>query len=290
MQQRTNRHNEDNHLVTLESLTKEIRDLVQCWPERWIGVKPVFEKCVATLGKPDPTDESAHRVLALLSGGNAIANFVEHSCQKMSRTNKEPDYHSRLHTTIVITSLTALLLKQRELSTSSKTNISLQETILLVAMVGHDAGHDGTRNGSPCQLESRSYHLIEPLLKTAKCHPDDMYSIKRVIWGTDPALISRLHLGSSTTSFDLHKPVWQTILCQESDILASVLPEFANQMTRFLVDEWNKIDPISAAGLLSRSGRKYFLENLAKFSSPAAHSLGLEKLVISQLSALNEEN
>jgi hypothetical protein len=117
-----------------------------------------------------------------------------------------------------------------------------------------------------------------------------MYSIKRVIWGTDPTLISPLHAGSSTTSFDLHKPAWQTVLCQESDILASVLPEFANQMTQFLVDEWNKIDPISAAGLLSPGGRKYFLENLAKFSSPAAHSLGLEKIVISQLSALNEEN
>jgi hypothetical protein len=61
-------------------------------------------------------------------------------------------------------------------------------------------------------------------------------------------------------------------------------------MTQFLVDEWNKIDPISAAGLLSPRGRKYFLENLAKFSSPAAHSLGLNELVISQLSALNEEN
>ncbi|MEK9917462.1 MAG: hypothetical protein VW645_08545 [Betaproteobacteria bacterium] len=222
-------------MVTLESLTKEIRDLVQCWPERWIGVKPVFEKCVATLGKPDPTDESAHRVLALLSGGNAIANFVEHSCQKMSRTNREPDYHSRLHTTIVITSLTALLLKQRELSNSSNANFSLQEAALLVAMVGHDAGHNGTRNGSPCELESRSYRLIEPLLKAAKCHSDDMYSIKRVIWGTDPALISSIHRASCITNFDLHKPVWQTVLCQESDILASVLPEFANQMTQFLL-------------------------------------------------------
>ena len=233
-----------------------------------------------------PLDQRTSRLLA---GGLSVSNFVEHSCKNMARKNKEPGYHSRLHTAIVLESLTALLLEQRQIDKLNTQSLIREEILLLVAMAGHDAGHDGSRNSSICQLESRSFRLIRPLLEAAKCDERDIYAIKRIIWSTDPTLYEKLHNGARTTDFDLRKPSWQAVLCQEADILASAIPEFEKELTLSLADEWRKTDPMSAEGLLSRGGRTYFLSHYAKFSSPPALSFGLRDIVNDQLSKLQEQ-
>ena len=273
--------------MKLEFIVDRIKELKESWHNEWVGVRTVYDTCVQRLGAASRDDQNLKRINAILKGGNSIANFVEHSYKKMARTNREPNYHSRLHTAIVIESLTALIQKQRHIDGKTKIAIDLPEATVLVAMVGHDAGHNGTRNGTPCQLESRSFELIQPLLRSANCDEKDINRIKRIIWGTDPNLIIPLHCGANRTEFDLGNTVWQTVICQEADILASVLPAFAEELTQHLADEWRKIDPISAAGLLSTNGRKYFLSQLAKFSTPTSISLGLASLVEKQLAELS---
>lgn len=272
--------------MSIQVLSKKIRDLQSNWPDNWIGMRETFRSCYERLGLMSPFDPETERVSRLIAAGLAVSNFVEHSCKKMARKNKEPNYHSRLHTAIVLESLTALLLEHRKINKITTKSLLGEEILVLVAMAGHDAGHNGSRNSSTCQLESRSFRLIRPLLEAAKCNQKDIYDIKRIIWSTDPTLYARLHKGAQTTEFELNHPAWQAVICQEADILASAIPEFGKNLTQRLADEWRKLDPISAEGLLSRGGRIYFLTHYAKFSSPAARSLGLQKIVDEQLSGL----
>jgi|TARA_B110000483_G_scaffold237900_1_gene313529 hypothetical protein len=271
--------------MTLPLLIDQINELNSKWSDNWTSVRQVFESCVQNLGQINDDDADASRKSNLITAGLAVANFIEHSCKKMARSGKEPNYHSRLHTAVVIRSLTALLLEQRRLNKKNSNNITREEILVLVAMAGHDAGHNGSRNAHVCQLESRSFRLIQPLLEAANCDERDIYAIKCIIWSTDPTLYARLHNGAkSTDDFDLNQPVWQAVICQEADILASSLPQFQKKLTMSLANEWRKLDPMSAEGVMSPGGRKYFLANIAKFSTPAAHSFGLPKLVDLQLS------
>jgi hypothetical protein len=273
--------------VSLEFLSNNIHGLKMNWPNNWLGVRVVFESCCQRLGAVSATDPDADRISRLVSAGLSTANFIEHSCKKMARKDKEPNYHSRLHTAIVLQSLTTLLLEHRRLNKENSKTLTKDEIVTLVAMAGHDAGHNGTRNAYTCQLESQSFEYIQPLLEAAKCDERDIYAIKRIIWSTDPVLIPALHKGAdSLGKFDLSHPVCQAIICQEADILASVIPQFQEELTQQLATEWNKVDPMSAEGLLSTGGRKYFLTHLAKFSTPASHSLGLPQLVDEQLAGL----
>ena len=269
--------------MSIQVLSEKIRALKSDWPDRWVSLRDAFKSCHERLGIFFP----GRRESRLLAGGLSVSNFVEHSCKKMARKNKEPSYHSRLHTAIVLESLTALLLEQRQIDKINTQSLIRKEILLLVAMAGHDAGHDGSRNSSICQLESRSFRLIRPLLEAAKCDERDIYAIKRIIWSTDPTLYERLHRGAASTDFDLNYPVCQAIIAQEADILASSLPQFEKSFTEDLATEWRKVDPISAEGLLSPGGRKYFLTHYAKFSSPAARSLGLPEIIDKQLSNLS---
>ena len=273
-------------MTSLDKLIIEINNLNATWPNKWIGVKDIFESCLERLGPVDLTAKGAERNVTLINAGLSVANFIEHSGRKMARVNREPDYHSRLHTAVVIECLTALILEQRRIDQNNSQTIANNELLVLVAMTAHDAGHDGTRNATVCQLESRSFDLVEPLLQAAQCDAHDIYAIKRIIWSTDPILYSGLHKGAAASAFNLNYPVWQAVICQEADILASALPQFEDELTRGLASEWRKLDPISAEGLLSIEGRKYFLTHFAKFSSPASSSLGLQQIVKQQIADL----
>jgi hypothetical protein len=272
--------------MSIKALSKKITDLQASWSGEWLGVRHTFQSCYQRLGVIAPFDPKSERVSRLIAAGLAISNFVEHSCKKMAKNNREPQYHSRLHTAIVIESITTLLLEQRKIENLKSKALRYQDVLLLVAMAAHDAGHNGTRNSHTCQLESRSFRLIRPLLNTAKCNEKDIYAIERIIWSTDPTLYEKLHRGAASTDFDLNYPVCQAIIAQEADILASSLPQFEKSLTEDLATEWRKVDPISAEGLLSPGGRKYFLTHYAKFSSPAARSLGLPEIIDKQLSNL----
>ncbi|MBT4386106.1 MAG: hypothetical protein HOD27_04610 [Betaproteobacteria bacterium] len=272
--------------MSLEKLVIKINYLNSIWANSWIGVKDVFESCLERLGSVDSTAKDAERNFTLLNAGLSVANFIEYSGRKMARDNREPNYHSRLHTAVAIECLTALIVEQRRIDQNNSKTIATNELLALVAMTAHDAGHNGTRNTTICQLESRSFDLVEPLLQDAQCDAHDIYSIKRIIWSTDPALYSGLHRGAAASAFNLNYPVWQAVICQEADILASALPQFEEELTRELASEWRKLDPVSAEGLLSARGRKYFLTHFAKFSTPASSSLGLQKIVKQQLASL----
>ena len=135
--------------MSIQVLSEKIRALKSDWPDRWVSLRDAFKSCHERLGIAPPLDQRTSRLLA---GGLSVSNFVEHSCKNMARKNKEPGYHSRLHTAIVLESLTALLLEQRQIDKLNTQSLIREEILLLVAMAGHDAGHVGSRNSSICQL------------------------------------------------------------------------------------------------------------------------------------------
>jgi hypothetical protein len=75
------------------------------------------------------------------------------------------------------------------------------------------------------------------------------------------------------------------VLANEADILASALPDIGLALTECLAQEWDKRYPADAQGLRTTSGRRFFLQHLALFSSPAADVLGLPAIRQAQLAA-----
>lgn len=204
----------------------------------------------------------------------------------MAERSQEPGYHSRLHTADTLVSMTSLLLKQRELDGLSEPVLNDEELLLLVTMVGHDALHDGRRNNCTAQLEQMSADFVHQTLVAHSVQASDCTRIRQLILRTDPACVEAHHAQARRQAFDLTTLEWQTTVVVESDILASVLPEFQSTLTSKLAAEWAVCDKEGGQMLLSSVGRIRFLRHSALFSSPASLALGLPQLVQEQILAL----
>ena len=141
-------------------------------------------------------------------------------------------------------------------------------TLGVVAMVGHDRGHDGSPPGDG-RLERLAAELTRPVLAAAGLGAPESLVVTDVILATDP----RGH------GFDL--------LCQlanEADVFASLLPSRGWRMGAALAAEWRMGGHARAEAVASFSGRLGFLRLYRRFSPPA-ESLGLSRLVGQQVAA-----
>lgn len=270
--------------MMLSKLTSDLLFLRQTWPKDWVGIPHIFDQCLKQL-QADPTVSHAGTA-SLVRAGQRIAILIENSCTDMAENDREPAYHSRLHTGNALVSLTALLLAQREIDASPTSHISGAEALMMLAMVGHDALHTGGRNVFPTELEQRSLMHVEPLLVACGVSAEDIAAVRRLILFTEPTRVKIHHQTTKETAFNIADLMWQATFIQEADILASTLPELQEQLTLDLSQEAARDNPAWSAELLTPIGRRLFLENAALFSTPAAHALGLNDLVKDQLGAL----
>ncbi|NCZ82161.1 MAG: hypothetical protein EBX66_06675 [Betaproteobacteria bacterium] len=165
-----------------------------------------------------------------------------------------------------------------------------QEMLAMLVMVTHDFRHDGRINQHPMEMESRSAMLAEPMLVTHGLSPDDVALIKRLIQYTDPSKVAGNHREVIGLPFSLDEARWLQVIVNEADILASTLPDFGDLLGQSLSLEWSKVNQAMAQSVGTRSGRLYFLEKLAIFSSPGSHRLGLDQLRNEQIMSLRMEN
>ena len=270
--------------MTLTQLTEELLSLRRNWQKDWGGIPQVFDHCLKRL-QVDQT--SAHTGTAsLVKAGQQIAILIENSCTEMAENEREPAYHSRLHTGNALISLAALLLTQREIDARSMNLLSESEALMMLAMVGHDAMHTGGRNAYPTELEQRSLTHVEPLLIACGVHEKDIATVRRLILLTEPTRVKVHHQTIQGMPFNQADLMWQATFIQEADILASSLPELQEQLTLELSREAARDNTAWSAELLTPKGRRQFLENAALFSTPAARALGLNDLVKNQLATL----
>lgn len=274
--------------MTLSKLTADLVSLRQTWPKDWVGIPHIFDQCLKQL-QADPTVSHAG-TSALVRAGQRIASLIENSCIDMAENDREPAYHSRLHTGNALVCLTALLLAQRKIDANPTSHISVAEALMMLAMVGHDALHTGGRNAFPAEFEQRSLLHIKPLLVACGVSAEDIAAVRSLILLTEPTRVKIHHQTTKETAFNIADLMWQATFIQEADILASTLPELQVQLTLDLSQEAARDNPAWSAELITPTGRRLFLENAALFSTPAAHALGLSELVKGQLATLKAES
>lgn len=270
----------------LHSLEKSLANLRQFWPVPWPGLPLVFERCWSQLGhRLDSTDP---RLAALIRLGRLITQAIEDDGRRRAEQGAEPEYHNRLHIADTLVCMTHLLLALRQRRLTSVRSAH-QEALMLVIMSGHDFMHPGGRNAFSGQLENLSVQALEPLISASGVSAEDQAQLVACILATDPECVKAQHQKALGQRFDLQDPVWKSVLAQESDIMASTLPQTQQALTEALSREWMPSTPKGVAqGLLQPKGRLGFLEHAALFTSPAAHLLGMNAVRSRQIKSLQK--
>ncbi len=264
-------------------LTAALQNVLNVWPRNWPGIPMVFESCIKYLGDVPKGGALSKRMSALRKCSCAVAERAENLGLEMKKAGREPAYHSRLHTALALVSLTALLLSQRKLSLSNQGSISETEYLLMLTMLSHDIGHPGGRNSFPEEIEKTAIDLIRPILKTFGISKTDRERVEVIILRTDPRHVPSTHDIARTKAFNIEDNLWQCVLIQEADVMASALPQIGTFLTSLLAEEWGKIDRELSRQLNSLEGRVGFLERGALFSSPASYTLGIPDAIEKQL-------
>ena len=176
-------------------------------------------------------------------------------------------------------SLTALPLVQRQVEHRATQGLNPPEARMLLGMEAHDAGHPGRINTVTHELEGASFELVTPLLKKHGVNAKDTRAVKDIVLSTDQRVGAQHYQTAHKTTCSTQRLAWQRLFVQEADVLASALPQLQAELTRQLAKEWAKFNKKAAASLLKSSGRLGFLEGCTRFSTPAARSIGIDKLV-----------
>lgn len=272
--------------VLLASLETSLANLRQRWPRQWPGLPLVFERCWQQLGHSQ--EHLGRDTEALVALGQRITQYIETDGQRRDALGAEPAYHNRLHMADALVCMTFLLLALRRLKLTS-TRSARQEALMLVTMAGHDFLHPGGRNTYPGQLENLSVNALAPVLAASKVSAVDGAQMRACILATDPECVPAQHRAAASLRFDLADPIWQSVLAQEADIMASALPLTQADLTQALSREWAPSTPAGVAqALLTAQGRLGFLQHAALFTSPAAHHLGMAQVRARQIRALQE--
>ena len=191
----------------------------------------------------------------------------------------EPAYHNRHHFAEAVVAMGTLC------------RIACAENLLsqrladlgLLAMVGHDLGHDGSL-ALPGVLESRAAEAVLALAEALG--PADREILAHVIRHTDattvPSNLARARAPGATALDHL------TALANEADVLASLLPGLGLELSELLAAEWQPHDAARAAAACSFGGRVQFLTVYASPTGPG-RTLGLEGCIAGQLRAITPD-
>lgn len=272
--------------IDMPQLWQALREVEATWTiGRWPGLPTVIAGCMQSLGYKrswlTKQRDDLGRFARVLTD---LASDVERIGCGMKQLGCEPAYHSRKHMAQVALSMTALLLARRPSNTLAPTDVC-HEMLLLSAALGHDVLHDGRRNDEPRQSERVSAQHVAAMYKRHGLSAYWRGRLVTIIEMTDPLDTANnhsvLHNATSLDSLTLC-----CVLMNEADILASTLPDIGIGLTEELATEWDLRYPQDAKGLRTESGRSFFLQHMALFSSESAKRLGLPAIRQQQLDTI----
>ena len=273
--------------MNAQALEKSFGNLRERWPNGWPGLPLVLQQCLRQLGchsgiRLGARQRVMHRCM------DEVAQCIEQDGRTREAAGEEPAYHNRLHMADTLVALTGLLLAQRAVDRSAAKKPSLQESVAMLAMLGHDFLHDGSVNTRPAELESRSVDCLRPWLQRNGVAEADQALMAQLILATDPAVVGACHDRVEDRTFSTRDPDCLVVLVQEADIMASTMPVIGPALTRQLATEWERLGPEQAGALLSASGRLKFLTESARFSSPASQQLGMNAIKSDEIRQLRD--
>ncbi len=272
--------------LTIDGLKSEFNRLRRLWQQDWVGLPALARESACRLGhrnmaELDTENRAVHDCIVL------VADAIEVDGKLRQQRDEEPAYHNRLHIADTLCSLTCLLLATRAGQGRALDDAPLDiEWLMLLAMVGHDFLHSGQINRVPGEIEARSVTALLPLMEECGVSDAGREIVSELILMTDPARVRPNHEAFRGKAFDLAEPTCRALLLQESDILASAMPDIGIALTHQLADEWSRFSEGMAGSLLSTRSRIKFLREFALFSSPASQWLGLHDMKAAEIDAL----
>jgi hypothetical protein len=218
-------------------------------------------------GIPAPPD--------LRAAGEALAEAVTRQPSTLAYHNP----HHFAETVLVMGWLCAIGRREGRLD-------ARQAGLGVIAMVGHDFGHDGSPPGGG-RLEALAAEASLAALAAHKLPPADQDILRAVILGTDPDRVrdnaaraaGRLPPGPLGAAVDL-----LAALANEADVFASFLPDLGPRQSGLLALEWRAGGHAEAAGVLGFANRLAFLR-LYESLTPMARELGVAELRARQFAA-----
>ena len=219
--------------------------------------------------------------------------------QKVDQMNnlleEEPKYHNRNHFIDVCISLSMLLKTENSFAEDYSHTVhwilsTQQKWLLLFCAVGHDFGHIGKVNQVPFEIESLSFELVKKflldlpedqkiLLLNGRQMDDFLEQIRTIILSTDPQHLPTLikKIQHSQDSF-IDRIDIMCMLLVESDLMASITPNYGLELGQRLSEEWRISNPSKADFVASPQGRLGFL-HYVQFLSQHSKELGIPQLL-----------
>nr|WP_294555961.1 hypothetical protein [uncultured Rhodopila sp.] len=215
----------------------------------------------------------------LHQAGEALTAFI----QANPGTTSALPYHNQYHFAEAVLAMGTLGAVARDLGLISPAEAALG----VVAMVGHDIGHDGSSTPGGV-LEALAAADTVRISRIAGVDADRLDWLAYVIEGTDPGEVAGneartagfLPPGRFGASADMLRS-----LANEADVLASLMPHLGLRLGDALAAERRLAGEPGADGIASFSGRLAFLRLYAWFT-PAATRMGLPDLVRAQIGRL----
>lgn len=257
-------------LTTDRQRALELLGLDQSWSALRSG-QTVTDQARALL-PPSLMTEPTPLSAALL----ALANQVETDGLQRANQNREWAYHNRNHIRDALVALNLLLKACPHPLTSE------DEQVTILAMVGHDLGHEGLPNQFPRELETQSWERVAVLLKPLALKPHTLRQIRTLILMTDPKDYPRLAQRRRSSVLTT-----QIGLAVDSDLFASLLPSCGFRLGSLLADEQVAAGLSQARGFATLRGRAMFLRS-APLLSDAIGRLGMPTLIEAQLSVIDQ--
>jgi hypothetical protein len=163
-----------------------------------------------------------------------VVDAVEADGQRLANIGLELPYHNRAHIVDAVTALSCLLHATPQLSAA-------HQWTALIAMVGHDLGHQGKTNK---ELQTKQEEITADWVVRcclAGLPAAQSSQIRRFIELTDPAVVRLNHFAYRKKVND--ENLLLQVLINEADIAASMVPQLAVDLTRALLKERGNPSP-----------------------------------------------
>ena len=238
----------------------------------WLTLKSggtVTDQALRLLGAEEQTVRTPLEALI-----KSPSDQVEADGQRRAERGCELAYHNREHVKDVLVALKLLA----DAAPNALAAEDLHLTIL--AMVGHDLGHDGLPNRSPRQLEIQSSQMVCSLMDPSTLGHQRLRRLRTIILMTDPKDYPRLAQRSRSSVLST-----QIALAVDADLFTSLLPSRGFLLGARLAEEQVHAGLPHAISLATLQGRAGFLK-FAPLLSAAIKSLGMQALIDAQLAVI----
>lgn len=224
------------------------------------------------------TEAPSRDLQALRRAGDALVAAI---LANPGRTASLP-YHNPHHFAEATLSMGSLCASARAFGLISRTDAGLG----VVAMVGHDMGHDGI-NATGGVLEAQAAAETARIARDAGLDEQLCARLSDIILGTDPATVAanaeRSSLRRPSGPFGATGDLLRS-LANEADVMASLMPMLGLRLGEAVAEERRLAGDPNAGSIASFAHHLVFLRCYTWFT-PAAEAIGLADLVRRKIEA-----